>query len=131
MDKKNVEESSDLLINFDQNGLVPVIVQEAESGEILMLAYANLEAFQLSLTSRYATFWSRSRKEIWKKGETSGNMMKIIDVLVDCDQDALIYKVEKTSGGACHTKTSEKVYRQSCFYRKYNFKRKALEKFLD
>ncbi|MEM3103303.1 MAG: phosphoribosyl-AMP cyclohydrolase [Candidatus Nitrosocaldus sp.] len=83
-------------------GLIPVIVQDIKSKDVLMLAYANKEALQLTMQTGKAWFWSRSRKRLWMKGEESGNVQYVKDVLVDCDSDALIYLVE-SSGPACHT----------------------------
>jgi len=100
-------------INFcKENGLVPAIAQDAVTGKILMLAYVNQEAFQHTLKTGKATYWSRSRNKLWCKGEESGNYQEIVDILVDCDNDALIYKVtQKGLGAACHTGY------ESCFYR--------------
>jgi len=96
-------------LNF-KNDLIPVTVQNNQSGKVLMLAYASPEAVSATLKSGYAHFWSRSRKKLWKKGETSGNVLKIRRVLVDCDEDALLYQVDP-AGPACHTGE------ESCFYR--------------
>ncbi len=89
-------------VKFDPNGLVPVIVQDAHSGQVLTLAYANLEALQKTLQTRQSTFWSRSRSELWVKGLTSGNTQQVLEVVLDCDQDAVLYKVIP-NGPACHT----------------------------
>ncbi len=97
-------------IKFNQAGLVPVIAQDVETKEILMLAYANETALKKTVESGYAHYWSRSRKALWKKGETSGNIQRVLSILVDCDGDALIYLVNQ-KGNACHTG------RRSCFYR--------------
>jgi len=98
-------------INFDKmDGLVPVIAQDSETNDILMLAFANKEALELTISTGYAHYYSRSRKELWKKGGSSGHVQKIVEIRVDCDQDSLIYKVVQT-GGACHTGY------YSCFYR--------------
>jgi phosphoribosyl-AMP cyclohydrolase len=94
------------------NGLIPVVVQDAKTKETLMLAYANREAVELTLSTRKATYWSRSRNELWVKGETSGHTQKIISVTTDCDYDALLYVVEQT-GNVCHTGAS------TCFYNKF------------
>jgi len=91
-------------------GLVPVIVQEAGSREVLMLAWADEEAVRLTRETGYAHYWSRSRKKIWKKGEESGHFQVIVDIRVDCDEDTLLYLVEQ-QGAACHTG------HYSCFYR--------------
>ena len=99
-------------------GLVPAIIQDYKTGEILMLAYANQAALDETINSGYATFWSRSRKKLWIKGEESGNLLRIREILIDCDQDALIYRVEREKGGACHTTGRDGQARESCFYRR-------------
>jgi phosphoribosyl-AMP cyclohydrolase len=93
------------------NGLIPVVVQDAKTKETLMLAYANKEAVELTLKTRKATYWSRSRNELWVKGETSGHTQKIISVTTDCDYDALLYIVEQ-EGNVCHTGAA------TCFFNK-------------
>jgi phosphoribosyl-AMP cyclohydrolase len=93
------------------NGLIPVIVQEVESKELLMLAYANEEALEKTLSTGYAHYWSRSRNKLWMKGETSGNTQKIRNILADCDYDTLLYIVEQ-KGPACHTGN------HTCFHNK-------------
>ena len=98
-------------LKFDKNGLIPAIVQDHESGEVLMLAYMNEESIQRTLKSGKTCFWSRSRKTYWTKGETSGNFQFVKEVYYDCDMDALLIKVEQ-KGVACHTGN------RSCFYRK-------------
>ena len=92
------------------DGLITVGTQASETGEVLMQAYANREALELSLSSGYAHYWSRSRRQLWKKGESSGNVQKIKRILVDCDADALIYQVQQ-KGPACHTGKA------NCFFR--------------
>jgi phosphoribosyl-AMP cyclohydrolase len=94
------------------NGLLPAIVQEYQSGEVLMLAYINRESWERTLRTGRAHFWSRSRKTIWLKGESSGHVQIIHDILVDCDNDTVVFKVKQVGGAACHT-----GYR-SCFYRR-------------
>src|SRR5262245_8212274 len=89
-------------IRFDEQGLVPVVAQEARDGRILMLAYANREAVEATVASGFAHYYSRSRAALWKKGETSGNVQRVVDVRIDCDGDALTYVVE-SAGPACHT----------------------------
>ncbi|MCW8859441.1 MAG: phosphoribosyl-AMP cyclohydrolase [Deltaproteobacteria bacterium] len=120
MDKKNLEEGSQLMLDFEKRGgLVPAVVQDVTDGRILMLAYVNAEAMKISLEKGMATFWSTSRNELWTKGETSGDFLKIVEILTDCDQDALIYRVEPQGGGACHTKDPDTgKTRATCFYRK-------------
>jgi len=93
------------------NGIIPVIVQDAQSKDVLMMAYANEEAVRLTQETHFAHYYSRSRKKLWKKGEESGHFQKVTRILADCDEDCLIYEVEQT-GAACHT-----GYR-SCFFRK-------------
>jgi phosphoribosyl-ATP pyrophosphohydrolase len=98
--------------------LMTVVVQEAYSKEILMTAFATREAVEKTLTGGKATFYSRTKKRLWTKGEDSGNKLIIKDVFVDCDQDALLYVVELKGEGACHEKNDEGVPRKSCFFRK-------------
>ena len=101
-------------IDFEKStaGLVPAIVQDHKSKEVLMLAYVNLEAFEKTIETGKAHYWSRSRKKLWLKGESSGNIQLIKEILVDCDQDTIVYQVEQIGGAACH-----KGY-PSCFFRK-------------
>ncbi|WP_119066925.1 bifunctional phosphoribosyl-AMP cyclohydrolase/phosphoribosyl-ATP diphosphatase HisIE [Rubrobacter indicoceani] len=89
-------------VNFDENGLVPVVMQDAKTGDLLTLAYANREAVERTLSTGEAHFYSRSRQELWHKGATSGNTQKVVEVRVDCDGDALLYRVDP-DGPACHT----------------------------
>ena len=95
-------------LKFDDKGLIPAIVVDAENGKVLMLAYMNRESLQISMEKGLTCFWSRSRQELWLKGETSGNYQHIVSITADCDRDTLIVKVEK-DGPACHTGT------ESCF----------------
>ena len=97
-------------IRFDANGLVPAIVQDVETKEVLMLAYMNRESLQLTMEKGETYFWSRSRKELWHKGDTSGNLQHVVDICVDCDADTLLIRVHP-EGPACHTGN------QTCFYR--------------
>lgn len=99
-------------IIFDVNGLIPAIVQDANTNEVLMLAYMNEESLQLTLEKGETYFWSRSRGELWHKGATSGNIQSVVDVLLDCDADTLLIRVQP-AGPACHTGN------QTCFYRVY------------
>jgi phosphoribosyl-AMP cyclohydrolase len=101
-------------INFTKStdGLIPAIVQDYHNGTVLMLAYINREAWEKTLQTGKAHYWSRSRKKIWLKGESSGNIQEIMDILVDCDEDTVIYLVKQHGGAACH-----KGY-PSCFHRK-------------
>jgi len=97
-------------VKFDEKGLIPAIAQDRKTGDILMLAYMNTESLQKTLESGHATFWSRSRQKLWMKGETSGNVLKVLDILVDCDYDTLILHVDP-AGPTCHTGE------RTCFYR--------------
>ena len=100
--------------NFDKGeGLVPVVTQDAESGEVLMLAYMNREAWLKTLETGKAHYWSRSRHSLWLKGETSGHLQLVREVRLDCDEDTVLLKVKQLGDAACHT-----GYR-SCFYRKW------------
>jgi len=102
-----------LTLDFDRaGGLVPAVVQDEETGEVLMLAYMNRTAWERTLETGKATFWSRSRQSLWVKGETSGNFQEVKEIRIDCDLDAVVLKVRQRGGAACHT-----GYR-SCFYRK-------------
>lgn len=96
-------------IKYDTNGLVPAIVQDAETHEVLMLAYMNAESLKLTLETGVTWFWSRSRSELWHKGATSGNVQSVVEVRVDCDADTLLVLVEP-AGPACHTGE------RTCFY---------------
>lgn len=93
-------------------GLIPAIVQDYATGDVLMLAYMNREAWQRTLSSGKATYWSRSRNSLWIKGETSGNVQLVREVFIDCDDDTILLKIEQLGGAACHTGYT------SCFYRK-------------
>jgi phosphoribosyl-AMP cyclohydrolase len=100
-------------LDFSKNsGLLPVITQDYKTGEVLMLAYMNQEAWEATISSGKATYFSRSRQSLWVKGETSGNLQIVKDIRVDCDEDTVLLKVEQIGGAACH-----KGYR-SCFFRK-------------
>lgn len=124
MDKKSInklEEGIELQLQFEKrNGLLPVVVQESSTGEILMVASVNGEALNYTIKHKKAAFWSTSRNKFWVKGETSGNTLILDEILVDCDQDAIIYKVTLDGNGACHTKNEEGFPRKSCFYRRIN-----------
>jgi phosphoribosyl-AMP cyclohydrolase len=125
---QNIENSKQLSIAFEKRGgLVPAIVQDAKTGQVLMLGYANNEALEISIKTRKATFFSTSRNEIWTKGLTSGDELRILSIFTDCDQDAIIYQVEIMGKGACHTKNKNQETRQSCFYRVYDFDKQELE----
>ena len=96
-------------IKFDNNGLIPAIVQDLYSGQVLMMAYMNKESLEISIREKRTCFWSRSRQEVWRKGETSGNYQNIVSIAADCDGDTLLVKVQK-EGPACHTGN------ETCFF---------------
>ena len=99
-------------IRWTEDGLVPVIAQQADSGKILMFAWMNPESLALTVEEGYAVYWSRSRQRLWRKGEESGHRQKVLDIFLDCDEDVILLKVEQEGGIACHTG------RESCFYRR-------------
>ena len=100
-------------IKWNQDGLLPVVTVDANSRRVLMQAWVNSEALEITVSGGSAVYWSRSRGRLWKKGEQSGNTQRIVDVYLDCDNDSLLYEVEQKGGIACHTG------RESCFYQKY------------
>lgn len=109
---QDLERGATLAPRFDANGLIAAVTTHAQSGEVLMLAWMNAEALRLTLDTGEAHYFSRSRQSLWKKGETSGQVQKVVEVRVDCDQDAVLLKVlPQGDGGACH------VGFRSCFYR--------------
>lgn len=94
------------------NGLVPAIAQDWRTGRVLMLAYINREAWQETIKSGFAVYYSRSRSQLWRKGEQSGNRQKVKEILLDCDSDTVLFKIEQIGGAACHTG------HESCFFRR-------------
>jgi phosphoribosyl-AMP cyclohydrolase len=107
----DIEESLAFTPNFDADGLIAAVVTDAASGDVLMVAHMNAQALAKTIETGEAWYYSRSRKALWKKGETSGHVQRVIELRTDCDQDALWLKVEQGGPGACHTG------RRSCFYR--------------
>jgi phosphoribosyl-AMP cyclohydrolase len=101
-------------VKWDENGLVPVIAQEASSGDILMFAWMNRDALARTAELGEAVYWSRSRKKLWHKGEESGHVQKVLEMRLDCDEDVVLLKVEQAGGIACHTG------RHSCFFQKFD-----------
>lgn len=99
-------------LKYDEKGLIPAIVQDIDSGEVLMMAYMNESSLKMTLETGYTHFWSRSRQKYWKKGETSGCLQEVREICYDCDSDTLLIKVKQRGVGACHTGT------RTCFYRK-------------
>lgn len=113
MTAKGDEESTVFAPRYDENGLIPAIVTDASDGTVVMLAYMNAEALRLTLETGEAHYWSRSRRELWRKGATSGDVQRVVHIKLDCDQDALLLSVTLGGNGvACHTG------RHSCFYRR-------------
>jgi phosphoribosyl-AMP cyclohydrolase len=110
-DQSEIEEGLAFAPQFGADGLVTAVVTDAKSGDVLMVAHMNAEALRKTVESGEAWYYSRSRKRLWKKGESSGHIQRVIELRVDCDQDALWLKVEQLGAGACHTG------RRSCFYR--------------
>ena len=106
-----LDETTTPSLNYNLYGLVAAVVQDAKTKEVLMLAWMNREAFEMTLKTGEAHYWSRSRGELWHKGATSGSVQRVSEVRIDCDQDAVLLLVEQLGEGACHTG------RRSCFYR--------------
>jgi phosphoribosyl-AMP cyclohydrolase len=99
-------------IRWTEDGLCPVIAQQADTGKILMFAWMNRESLALTVSEGYAVYWSRSRNRLWRKGEESGNRQKVMELFLDCDEDVILLKIDQEGGIACHTG------RESCFYRR-------------
>jgi phosphoribosyl-AMP cyclohydrolase len=126
MDHNQLEEGHELLIDFDKVGkvaqcgqaVVPVAVQNAETKEVLIVAYVNDVALDYTLEHGVAAFWSTSRDALWVKGETSGDTLEIVEVRVNCEQNSLVYIVKPLGEGACHTKGSDGKSRCGCYYRR-------------
>jgi phosphoribosyl-AMP cyclohydrolase len=108
-------------VRWDSDGLLPVIVQDASSSKVIMFAWMNRETLEESIKQRKAIYWSRSRKQVWVKGEESGHYQNIEDMYLDCDNDVLLIKVKQEGGIACHTG------RESCFYNRINMKTNRIE----
>lgn len=107
----DIETTLSLQPRFDAHGLIPAIAQDAATGRVLMLAWMNDEALRLTIETGHATYWSRSRQTLWRKGETSGHTQRVVEMRVDCDQDCILLRVEQI-GPACHTNAAD------CFYRR-------------
>ena len=125
MEHHEIEEGNKLNLDFtklkkvascDQD-LVPAVAQDVESGEVLIVGYANELALQTTLKENMATFWSTSRNELWIKRKTSGDYLEIIEVCVNCEQNSLLYRVKPKGKGACHTKNKDGTPRSGCYYR--------------
>ena len=111
-DRKEVENALLFAPKFDADGLIPCVTTDATSGEVLMVAYMNEESLKTTIRIGEAVYYSRSRQEIWHKGATSGQIQKVKELRIDCDQDCIVLKVEQTGGGCCHTGNTNCFYRQ-------------------
>jgi phosphoribosyl-AMP cyclohydrolase len=131
---KQLEESTTLQLDFSKiatiaeacKDVIPVAVQNIDTGAVILVAYVNEKALQASIDSRLATFWSTSRNELWVKGKTSGETFELIEVYVNCEQNSLLYKVRPNKGGICHTK-NQRGEPRNCYYRRLNFETGELE----
>ena len=131
---KELEEGKRLTLDFSKLAraaqkcpeVIPVAVQNIDTGEVVLVAYVNEQALKASVESRTAVFWSTSRNELWEKGKTSGEVFDLIEVLVNCEQNSLLYRVRPRRGGICHTKNSAGEPR-NCYYRRLNFETFELE----
>lgn len=127
MDKNSIEETDELRLNFAKlqkvaagcPDVLPVAVQNADTGEVILVAYANERALRRSLETRSAVFWSTSRNELWEKGASSGETFELVEVRVNCEQNSLLYRVRPRRGGICHTKNKKGMPR-NCYYRRLN-----------
>lgn len=126
IDTERLEEGNELLIDFEKLGkvaqcgepLVPVVVQDADTKKVLFVAYANETALAYALEHGVATFWSTSRNELWVKGATSGDTLRLVEVRINCEQNSLLYLVRPLGQGACHTRDADGKSRCSCYYRR-------------
>ncbi len=114
------EYTRELLLDFgaDGNQLIPVVTQDIRTREVLILAFANKEAFEATLSSGFATFYSRSRRQLWKKGATSGDLLKVEEIRVNCEQNSLVYMVTPLGKGACHARKKSGDPYSTCYYRR-------------
>ncbi len=114
------EHTKELLLDFGPDGrtLLPVVTQDAATKDVLILAFANREAFEETRRSGFATYWSRSRNELWKKGLTSGDMLRVEEIRINCEQNSLLYLVTPQGKGACHAKRPDGLPYSSCYYRR-------------
>jgi phosphoribosyl-AMP cyclohydrolase len=131
---KELEEGSKLTLDFRKlakvaacgQDVLPVAVQNVDSGEVILVAYANQQALDTALETRSAVFWSTSRNELWEKGKSSGETFDLLEVRVNCEQNSLVYRVRPRRGDICHTKNKSGAPR-NCYYRRLNFETGALE----
>lgn len=125
---KEIEEGSELKLDFSKlakvaatgSEVVPAVAQDVDTGEVLIVGYANELALKTALAEGKATFWSTSRNELWIKGKTSGDYLELIEVRVNCEQNSLLYRVRLAGAGSCHTRDSQGKSRHGCYYRKVN-----------
>lgn len=123
---KEIEESCDFKLDFTklkkiancQEDVIPAVAQCADTGEILIVGYVNKLALETALHENMATFWSTSRNELWIKGKTSGDFLELVDILVNCEQNSIVYKVRLKGKGSCHTKGADGLPRYGCYYRR-------------
>jgi phosphoribosyl-AMP cyclohydrolase len=124
-----LEEGADLRLDFAKldavRGVIPCAVQNADTQEVILVAYVNEKALQTAIETRSAVFWSTSRNELWEKGKTSGETFDLLEVLVNCEQNSLVYKVRPRRGGICHTK-NEAGEPRNCYYRSLDLETGAL-----
>ena len=128
-----LEEGTALTLDFgklasirDENQVLPCAVQHADTGEVILVAYVNQQALQVALETRAAVFWSTSRNELWVKGATSGDSLRLVEVRVNCEQNSLVYRVRPNAGGICHTR-NEAGESRNCYYRRIDFATGQLE----
>jgi phosphoribosyl-AMP cyclohydrolase len=134
VDKKMLEEGEELTLDFDKlekavadsKGIIPVAVQNADTGEVILVAYANQAALDKSIATRKAVFWSTSRNELWEKGKSSGETFSLLEVRVNCEQNSLVYIVRPDRGNICHTSNRAGEPR-NCYYRRLDFETGKLE----
>ena len=131
---KELEEGSELTLDFrklekavqNSPGIVPVAVQHADTGEVILVAYTNVQAFHASVQARSLILWSTSRNELWEKGKTSGETFDLVEVRVNCEQNSLLYRVRPRRGAICHTRNAAGQPR-NCYYRRLNLETGRLE----
>lgn len=129
-----IEEGNDLNIDFNKIGkisdkcrdVIPVAIQNVDTGEVILLAYTNEKAFKKTIDTRTLVLWSTSRNELWEKGKTSGETFSLVEAYVNCEQNSLLYKVRPRRDGICHTKNRQGKPR-NCYYRRIDFEKKILQ----
>ena len=127
---KEIEEGRELNLDFKKlkkiaactEDVIPAVAQNAKTGEVLIIGYVNKLALDTAIREGMATFWSTSRNELWIKGKTSGDFLEIVDILVNCEQNSIVYKVNLKGKGSCHTKNAQGIAREGCYYRRIKVK---------